>query len=138
MRTPREILFERHQGVETKLDAVRRQALAALDSPPPPEPLGQQRRRAGGRALREIIFSLRWHLAGLGAAWMLILVLSFDDAPNPAEGIARAKIPPPRELLAALLEHRRELLELTASSDASEPGTLPVRRSEVESRIAIG
>ncbi len=30
MKTPREILFERHQGAEAKLDAVREKLLAEL------------------------------------------------------------------------------------------------------------
>ena len=129
MKTPRELLLQRHQAVEPKLDAVRRNALAALA---PSHPLA-----SFAQSWRTFIFSLRWHLAGMGAVWMVVLVLNVDSAPDSTVVIARHKIPPARVLLAALLENRRELLELTETPAASEPPALPPRRSEIQPTIEI-
>ncbi|MGP8198591.1 MAG: hypothetical protein ACLQU4_03710 [Limisphaerales bacterium] len=125
MKTPREILLQRHEAVELKLDAVRRNALAALERP------------GLAQSCRQFIFSMRWHLAGLSAVWMAVLLLNFDSVPNPTVFIAQDKIPTARVLLEALLKNRRELMELTASPAAGEPAALPPRRSEVQSAIEI-
>jgi hypothetical protein len=125
MKTPREILLQRHKAVEPQLDAVRRNALAALERP--------------GLAdeLREFVFSLRWHLAGMSAVWMAALLLHIDSAPGPATDAARNKIPAAREIMAALLENRRELLELTDAPAAGEPAAMPPRRSEMQSAVEV-
>jgi len=125
MKTPREILLQRHQAVEPKLDAVRRNALAALARP------------GLAQSWRTFVFSLRWHLAGMSAVWMAVLLLNLDSPPGPTAVIARDKIPTARVILAALLENRRELLELTEMPAASEPAALPPRRSEIQTAIEI-
>jgi len=111
MKTPREILLKRHESAEPELDAIRRSAVAAAgdrrvaDSPPVTD------RRYN---LREFILSLRWHLAGMGAAWLVIVLLnlSVGHSASLASAIPRGKIPSPRIILASLRENRRELLEL--------------------------
>jgi hypothetical protein len=111
MKTPREILLERHHAVESKLDAIRQSALAAVGD----------RREADSPAVtdrrdrwRESLISLRWHLAGLGAAWLVIVLLnlSVGHSVGLAAAIPRGKIPSPQIILASLRENRRELLEL--------------------------
>jgi hypothetical protein len=63
MKTPRQILFERHRAVETKLDAVRESVIGSMSdrarvkAATPPEPV----------RLRDLILSLRWHLTALSA-----------------------------------------------------------------------
>jgi hypothetical protein len=125
MKTPREILLQRHQPVEPKLDAVRQNALASLERP------------GIAQSWREFVFSMRWHLAGMSAVWIAVLLLNLDSTSGSAMVIVREKLPPARDLLAALLENRRELLELTEAPAAIEPAALPPRRSENQSRIEI-
>jgi hypothetical protein len=125
MKTPRELLLQRHQAVEPKLDAVRRNALAALERP------------GIAQSLREFVFSMRWHLAGMSAVWMAVLLLNLGYAPGSTVVIAQDKIPPARVLLEALLKNRRELMELTETPAASEPAALPPRRSEIQTAIEI-
>jgi hypothetical protein len=118
MKTPKEILLQRHQSVELKLNAVRQNALLTLARP------------GILQSWRAFVFSVRWHLAGMGAVWMAVLLLNFDSAPGSSVAMARDKIPPARELVAAMLKNRRELIELTEAPAAVEPAALPPRRSE--------
>jgi len=114
MKTPKEILLQRHEAMESKLNAVRHRALAPLSRP----------------GWGEFLFSMRWHLAGLSAVWMVILFLNFDAAASPEMVVARARIPTAQVLLEALLKNRRELIQLTESPAATEPEALPPRRSQ--------
>ncbi len=125
MKTPREVLLQRHQAVEPKLNAVRRNALAALERP------------GIAQSWRMFVFAMRWHLAGMSAVWMVVLSLNLGSAPGSAVVTAQDKIPPAGVLLAALLENRRELLELIEMPAASEPAAPPPRRSEIQTAIEI-
>ena len=117
MKTPREVLFGQHQAVEPKLDAIREKVVADLV---PDAPVRATRmpsvapRRASALDVgwRHFLWSLRWHLTGLSAAWLVVIVLSIDHAPAPAHGLAQREAPSPRQLLAALRENQRQLREL--------------------------
>jgi hypothetical protein len=125
MKTPRELLLQRHQAIEPKLDAVRRNALAALERP------------GIAQSWREFVFSIRWHLAGMSAVWIAVLLLNLGSAPGSTVVIAQDKTPSARVLLEALLKNRRELLELTEMPAASEPVAPLPRRSEIQTAIEI-
>jgi hypothetical protein len=125
MKTPRELLLQRHQAIEPKLNAVRQKALAALTRP------------GLAQSWREFVFSMRWHLAGLSAVWVAVLLLHLDYAPASTAVIARDNALPTRVLLAALLENRRELLELTEMPAVNETPALPPRRSEIQITVEI-
>jgi hypothetical protein len=125
MKTPKEILLQRHQAVEPKLNAIRQNALAALARP------------GWAESWRTFVFSMRWHLAGMSAVWMAVLLLNIDSAPGSTVVLAQDKIPSTRVLLAALLENRRELIELTEPPAVSQPADLPPRRSENQTPIEI-
>ena len=141
MKTPREILLERHQAAEPKLDAIRQSVVAAVydrrttkitDSSPVTD------RR---HFWREFLFSLRWHLAGLGASWLVILVLNLNVGPSTtfASALPAAKIPPPQIILASLRENRRELQQLIQPAESSEtrPAKLFPRQPRSERRDKI-
>jgi hypothetical protein len=96
MKTPKEILLQRHQAMESKLNAVRQKALAVLDRPN----LAQY--------WRAFVFSMRWHLAGLSAVWLAVLLLHVESAPGSTVVFAQGKTPSARVFLAALLQNRRE------------------------------
>ena len=129
MKTPREILLQRHQAIEPKLDAVRRNALAALSGSHTPASFAQ--------SWREFVFAMRWHLAGMSAVWIAVLLLNLGSAPGSTVVIARDKIPPARVLLEALLKNRRELMELTETPADSDSPALPPHRSEIQTTIVI-
>ena len=119
MKTPREILFQWHHGVEPKLDAIRETVVASLSS----RRLANQPAVADRRyRFREFVFSLRWHLAGMGAAWLVIVLLNLNvgHSTSLASAIPREKIPPAQIILASLRENRRELLEMIQPAETRE------------------
>jgi hypothetical protein len=123
MKTPREILLQRHKAAEAYLDNARRIALASLEPP------------GLGETLRDWLLSMRRHLAGLSAVWLAVLILNIASAPATPIVMAREPALPARMIVAALLENRRELLELTdALPPVAVPAAAPPRRSEI--RIA--
>jgi hypothetical protein len=141
MNTPREVLLRQHQAAEPKLDAIREQVMAGLttDAPvcvtrmSPTAPGGASTLQAGWR---QFLWSLRWHLAGLTAAWLIVMALSIDQAPAPTARVARQDTPSQRQLLAALRENQRQLRELIGAP-AAEPAPAPQKpipspRSQVQ------
>jgi hypothetical protein len=132
MKTPREILLQRHRGVQSRLDAIRRAAIAETRN----EPARPQ------ATLRDVLRSLRWHFVGMSAVWLLVLLLHADTggAPQMMASIPSAKIPPPQVMLASMREHRRVLVEMTDSHPPDGERRellLPKPRSELRREISI-
>jgi hypothetical protein len=72
MKTPREILLQKHRTAESQLDAAREAALETLC------PQQAAPSRPGFAAFLGELFVLpRPALAGLGAAWLVIIALNF-------------------------------------------------------------
>ena len=141
MKTPREVLFEQHQAAEPKLDAIREKVVAGLTphAPGRAKRMGtaiQTEAPALGAGWRQLWWSLRWHLAGLSAVWLVVLALSIDQRPAPTGEVARRSVPSSRQLLAALRENQRQLRELVrvpAAEEAPEPPhPAPSPRSEAQ------
>lgn len=124
MRTPREILLRQHQAATPRLDEIRVSIVANVCEGCGRSPMVTNHRTD----LRGFSFSLRWHLAGLGAAWLVILVLNLNVGHSMALAsvIPAAKIPPPQIILASLRENRRELMQLIQPAESREvrPGKL--------------
>ena len=127
MKTLIELLFERHHSAEPNLDLAREEFLKRLDSLRSP---ARPERNGFEHLWREYILPLRWHLAGMSAVWLVVLLLSGEPSPAPATHIAKEDLPSPRQVFTALRQHRQEILELTASPRVA-PIPLPPRRSEV-------
>ena len=144
MKTPRELLLERHRATEPKLDAIRQETVARLaeesaDGHARAEALaGNSRTRLSAlrSSCRDLLLSFRWHLAGLSAAWLVVLVLNIDPSPTPSSALAKQNLPSPQQLLTALRENRRQVLEMTGAG-VVEGVPDARRRSEIESRIEI-
>lgn len=154
MKEPRQILFERHRAAKTKLDAIRQTVLENL-------PDSRSRRREGEAVLnehhravrlltsaatrflgaRQLLRSFRWHLAGMSAAWVIIALLNTDHSAAPAPTLAKRNDSSPRQLLTALRENRRQLLEMIGAP-VTEPvpsadTLVPRRRSELPSSTSM-
>jgi hypothetical protein len=123
MKTPREVLLGQHQAAKPKLDVIRQQVVAGVA-----QSSKSALRSDGASALeagwRQFWWSLRWHLAGLSAAWLVVLALNLGSPPAPAYAVARQGAPSPGQLLAALRENQRQLRELT-EAPAAEPAPAP-------------
>jgi len=130
MKTPRELLFERHRAAEPKLDTLRQKTVSRLAK----APAVNSRPSAPRSSWRDMLLSLRWHLAGLSAAWLVVLVLNIDHSQAPSSVLAKQNIPSPQQLLTALRENRRQVLELTGARVVA--GVLEARpRSEVAAAV---
>ena len=133
MKTPREILLERHRPAEGKLDAIR-QSVVVQSILPETAPLGT-------RLTRELLMPLRWHLAGLSAVWLLVAVLNADHA-SPAVIATDGGGSSPRQLMVVLAENRRQLVEMIEPAaaelaPAAPPPFVPRRRSEAQPISAV-
>jgi hypothetical protein len=143
MKTPRELILERHRAIETKLERIRPEELAAqareaLASTVHPNPTGQE---AGLWAVAREFWmeSIRpWRRAwiGMAAAWIVILVsfAATHDTPQ----TARVKVSPPSpELMAALREQRQMMLQLFEPSASVRPAETKIPGPRSEQRIAM-
>jgi hypothetical protein len=132
MKTPREILLGRHRDASPKLDVIRRNALATQQSEPASPPF----------SLRNFLWSIRWHLAGMSAVWLVIAAFSLDSGQSSqmVATIPTAKIPPPEVILASLRENHRRLSQMIdgPTTDADkQKGVAPKPRSERPSETLI-
>jgi hypothetical protein len=120
MKTPREILFERHRAAEAKLDVVRERALAELGNKGADIPVRTNFQGAAQTessllsSWRNFLLSIRWQVAGLSAAWLVVLLLSIDH--SAATASAGKQIPSAQQLMAAVHENRRQVRELTGAA----------------------
>ncbi len=144
MKTPREILLNRHRSAGPKLDAVREAALAATF----PDTARNAKQPADVRApfairlaqvlWRELFLPCRGIWAGLAAVWLVILVL------NQATGEKRPQLavvssPPDKQVLAVLREQKEMLaqfIEPMIPSSAVRPKT-PGPRGELVQTITL-
>lgn len=82
MKTPRDILFARHRAVEPKLEAIRRETVAAVRDrgafESKPSAVTDRRYNGGIRFWRELILPRPQAWAGLAAVWILILALKLS------------------------------------------------------------
>jgi hypothetical protein len=106
MKTPREVILERHQAAEARLAALRAEDLAA-------EARGEGRLtvRLAGAAQRfwlEAIWPWRRVWAGVGAGWAVIFVMYFAAADAPETAAAHPSRPSPEAQ--AVLQQQEQLL----------------------------
>ena len=143
MKTPRELLLERHRSEGSRLDAIRRDVLVAVQPASAGEPHRQAQPRRAGSSLLALLLPFRWHLAGMSAAWILIALFNIDSSSAARQSLAQQEAPSPTTLRAALRENRRQIAELIESSPSvrepalQPPAFVPQRRSDRQSPIAL-
>jgi hypothetical protein len=132
MKTPREILFARHQNAGPKLDAIRRKVVWEGRRVAVPKFRGADTATLPMLIWRELIWPSRRIWAGLAAVWILIFVFNFSQR-DPAELLARKSLPSP-EMILTFRQQERLLAELIGPNEtqAAEPAKpfLPQPRSE--------
>ena len=146
MKTPRNILFARHQVAAPKLDAIRREVMAAeLNN----QETKEQSQRSNfvawflcclNKFWLELIWPSRRIWAGLAAVWILIFVFNFSQR-DPAELMARKSPPPSPEMVLTVRQQERLLAELIGPNEphAVVPPKpfLPQPRSEGRIKILM-
>ena len=127
MKTPREILFERHRQAEPRLDKVRQQALASVEAL-------RQGRREGvlnssvnnveSGILKKIWLELIWPSrrawAGIAVLWLVLLAANLGLKAT-ATSAPAARSVHRGELVQAFEERRRLLAELLAPAKPQPP-----------------
>jgi hypothetical protein len=120
MKTPREILIQRHQAATPKLDAIRQSTVAAV----------YDRRSVLWQTFvpgilqaiwRELILPSRRIWAGLAAVWLLLFVVNFSMQDRSQLTMAKASTPAE---MAATVHQEQELLAQLLGPDepvAAEP-----------------
>jgi hypothetical protein len=131
MKTPREILLRKHRAAEPQLDAAREAALETL------RPQQMAASRPGcATFLRELFVLPRPALAGLAAAWAVIVGLNIasKDSVEQQPVAMASRTPASRQ---AIAEQRRFYIELVrAQMPADVPVFIPRPRSESRPSIA--
>jgi hypothetical protein len=144
MKTPREILLNRHRSAAPKLDAVRETALAEAftrteqNADQPAEIRAPFAIRVAQVLWRELIFPCRRIWAGLAAVWMLILVLNMPAGEKHTQ-LAQIASPPDKQVLAVLREQKEMLaqfIEPMMPSPAIRP-KIPGPRGELLQTITL-
>ena len=115
MKTPRELLLERHQAAEAKLKGIRAEDLAACARAAaeasaacrPPSTLA----RLVQLFWQETVWPWRRVWAGVAAGWLVILALTLATSDTPKTASARPPGPNP-EVLAALQQQEQLLSQL--------------------------
>ena len=145
MKTPREILLERHRQTSAKLDRIRANALATAFAAET-----RATRRDGQvetrllmhlvtKAWQELICPCRLVWTGMAALWIVILAINLSLSDRQAIPQSARSAPTPA-MLQALEERRRLLVELippsVAPQTASPPKT-PRPRSERRAQIQM-
>ncbi|MDB6023974.1 MAG: hypothetical protein JWM68_197 [Verrucomicrobiales bacterium] len=135
MKTPRDILFERHRHATPKLDDIRQKAIAALptlQNADARHPV-QNEKRIIWTMLRnvweELIWPSRRAWSGMAALWLLVLAANLQMKATSRTNSSA----PAREVAQAVEEQRRMLAELVqplapTPMQAPRPNTRP--RSE--------
>jgi hypothetical protein len=145
MKTPREILFERHRRAEPRLDAVRQHALAELTAAGSVEELRQGRnerllsRRLDNseygilkKAWLELFWPYRRAWAGMAMVWLALVAANLGMKATATSSPA-ARSAHRGDLVQAVEEQRRllaELLPATKPQPAEPPRPSPRPRSE--------
>ena len=143
MKPPIEILFERHRGATPKLDNIRRTVIAGMAQAEPQDAAGvspqPDKSPSGPVSFRDFVLSIRWHLAAISAAWILVALLNLDLSSAPVPDVAKASKPLPGELLTAWRENRRQVLELLELPVVEQTPTdaTPQRRGELQATNAM-
>jgi hypothetical protein len=133
MKTPREILFARHQNAAPKLDAIRREVLKSEFQNENQIPVYLN---LPLMFWRELIFPCRRIWAGLAAVWILIFVVNFSQR-DPSELMARKTPPASPEMILTFRQQERLLAELIGPDETrvAEPPKTFLPRPSSERRF---
>ena len=118
MKTPREILLARHQGMQPKLDAIRRAARAEVAAP---------RQSVWQEFLQAWILPYRPLWAGLAAVWVAVVALRLTTGSGPATATMAQRVPA-AEFARLILDDRLLVAEVLLGKDrplTKPPGNKP-------------
>ncbi len=141
MKTPREILLQRHESNGPQLDAIRRAVVEKIHNQATKQPgsvLVSLFLRCSQNFWRELIWPSRRIWAGIAAAWVLIVAVNLRDVRSDA--LARLDYTPiSPAMLMALREPERWFNDFAEPQKAPEADrkkkSAPAPRSESPSQL---
>jgi hypothetical protein len=121
MKTPRDILFARHQSATPKLDAIRRKVVAELNhqetkAQSPAINLVSWCLDGSNKLWLELVLPCRRIWTGLATVWILIFIVNFSQRDGSQTIIVKSA---PPEMLMTFRDQQKLLNELLA--DRSPP-----------------
>lgn len=138
MKTPREILLQRHASAQPRLDAIREQVVTDQIAPSAARTDESDSfarrlvRDLAGKMWRELIWPCRRAWCGLGAAWVVILTLNSFTAES--ELAAKSDSAPQFQALLRFWQEQHrlaaELGEPFPSPTEADPSLRPGPRSD--------
>jgi hypothetical protein len=140
MKTPRDLLIEKHARAEPKLDSLRQRFVTMLPSLTA-EPFPSARKvslESKAPGWREFFLNVRWHLAGLSAAWMLVFLLRISGGAPATPAEPQAEQISPRTVIVALKANRRQVLEFGDAMMSGVPAVSPARPATRHSSLERG
>lgn len=127
MKTPRELILERHQSAEAKLKSIRAEDLAAYarltaeTKGGHPSPLSLA--VIAQHFWQETLWPWRRVWAGVAASWLVILGLGLATGDTPGTAAIKPARPDPEVL--AVLRQQEQLLTQLLGTEAPQPGLRP-------------
>ena len=145
MKTPREILLDRHRAAEPKLDAIRAAVVAGLrrQNPEPqnrPAGLVSWLLRGSTPVWRELILPSRRIWTGLAAVWLVLFAVNLSQR-DPASGVTGRAVRSPAVMMSWQVQQRwmDELLaDRSTPPEAGRPRTAPPRPRTEENEFLAG
>jgi len=136
MKTPREILFARHQSAAPRLNAIRREVVSGLNhqvtkSQSWTENLVSWCLGGSSKLWLELVWPCRRIWAGLAVVWILIFAVNFSQH-DKSELMARKSPPSSPEMILAFRQQEILLAELIGQNEpqvAGRPKTFSPRPS---------
>jgi hypothetical protein len=122
MKTPRDILFARHQAAAPKLDAIRQEVVQELNNQETKEQsflayFVSSLFGGSNKLWQELIWPCRRIWTGLAAVWILIFIVNFSQ--RDGSQAMMAKSAPTAEMMMTFRDQQKLLNELLA--DRSSP-----------------
>jgi len=132
MKTPRELLLDRHRQTNARLDAIRNEVVRAMGEQPD-KVTPRQAIDIGFLATcwQELFVSCRRSWTGLGVAWALLVLIAATGGFNHGEGMIMAEAAQPmHQAMEAQRQLRDELLGIAVIQEARPPRPDSGPRSE--------
>jgi hypothetical protein len=139
MKTPREILLERHKTVAPKLDAIRHEIIREGRRVAVPKFRVADTATLPILIWRELVFPSRRIWTSLAAVWILIFIFNFSQR-DKSELMAKKSPLPSPEMILAFRQQEKLLAELIGPNEpqsAEPPKTFLPRPSSERIEILI-
>jgi hypothetical protein len=134
MKTPRELLLNRHRSAESKLDSIRQDVVRDVESVQSRQSKKSTASTNPG-SMWELLLSLRWHLSAMSAIWLVAILFNADTASG-SQTVSTKASASSLQPLASLQEYRRQFLLLVDPPVVESPSA-PPRRSQRTIRTFI-